>query len=110
MSGLSDSRLLVASHIVPWSKDKSNRLNPSNGLCLSALHDKAFDKGLITLTDDYKVVVSDQILKADNPLIKSALLVLAGQHIEIPERFAPSLEFVTRHRSEIFVDTTREVT
>lgn len=108
MSGLSDSRLLVASHIVPWSKDKSNRLNPSNGLCLSALHDKAFDKGLITLTDDYKVVVSDQILKADNPLIKSALLVLAGQHIEIPERFAPSPEFVTRHRSEIFVDSTRE--
>jgi predicted restriction endonuclease len=38
MSGLSDARLLVASHIVPWSQDKANRLNPSNGLCLSALH------------------------------------------------------------------------
>jgi hypothetical protein len=29
MSGLSDSRLLIASHIVPWSSDKANRLNPS---------------------------------------------------------------------------------
>lgn len=46
MSGLSETRLLVASHIVPWSKDKANRLNPSNGLCLSAIHDRAFDKGL----------------------------------------------------------------
>jgi hypothetical protein len=34
MSGLSEPRLLLASHIVPWSKDKANRLNPSNGLCL----------------------------------------------------------------------------
>ncbi|PKO63479.1 MAG: hypothetical protein CVU23_10510 [Betaproteobacteria bacterium HGW-Betaproteobacteria-17] len=48
MSGLSDARLLIASHIVPWSKDKANRLNPSNGLCLSAIHDRAFDKGLIS--------------------------------------------------------------
>jgi predicted restriction endonuclease len=45
MSGLSDARLLIASHIVPWSQDKQNRLNPSNGLCLSAIHDRAFDKG-----------------------------------------------------------------
>jgi len=40
--------LLIASHIVPWSKDKQNRLNPRNGLCLSALHDKAFDRGMIS--------------------------------------------------------------
>jgi len=58
MSGLSDSRLLIASHIVPWSKDKTNRLNPRNGLCLSALHDKAFDRGLMTLDDDFRVVLS----------------------------------------------------
>ena len=47
MSGLSEPRLLIASHIVPWSRDKTNRLNPSNGLCLSAIHDRAFDKGLL---------------------------------------------------------------
>jgi len=58
MSGLSDSRLLVASHIVPWSKDKHNRLNPRNGLCLSALHDKAFDRGLIALDDGFRVILS----------------------------------------------------
>ncbi len=41
MSGLRVPKLLVASHIVPWSIDTQNRLNPSNGLCLSALHDHA---------------------------------------------------------------------
>ena len=60
LSGLSESRLLIASHIVPWSKDKTNRLNPSNGLCLSALHDKAFDYGLFTLDEHFCVVVSDE--------------------------------------------------
>lgn len=43
ITGLSFPNLLVASHIVPWSHDKDNRVNPRNGLLLSALHDKAFD-------------------------------------------------------------------
>ncbi|HST28689.1 MAG TPA: DNA (cytosine-5-)-methyltransferase, partial [Rudaea sp.] len=57
ISGVSDSRLLVARHIVPWSVDKANRLNPSNGLCLSAIHDKAFDNYLFSLTNDSCVVL-----------------------------------------------------
>src|SRR5665647_2819139 len=36
-------RLLVASHIVPWSVDPSQRMNPRNGICLCSLHDRAFD-------------------------------------------------------------------
>lgn len=61
ISGVSDPRLLIASHIVPWSVDKVNRLNPSNGLCLSAIHDKAFDNHLFTLTDDWRIVLSAQL-------------------------------------------------
>lgn len=45
ISGLAVPQLLIASHIVPWGVDAKNRLNPKNGLCLSALHDKAFDVG-----------------------------------------------------------------
>lgn len=51
MSGVAEPVLLLASHIVPWSRDKANRLNPSNGLCLSAIHDRAFDRGLISFFD-----------------------------------------------------------
>lgn len=108
MSGLSEPRLLIASHIVPWSKDKANRLNPSNGLCLSAIHDRAFDKGLITLSDDFTIVVSSELKRLDEPFIKEVLLPLNGKMIELPERFMPSVEFVSRHRAEWFVDSRKK--
>jgi len=107
MSGLSEPRLLVASHIVPWSKDKANRLNPSNGLCLSAIHDKAFDKGLITLTDDFKIVVSEELKRKNDSFIIEVLLPLNGLAIEPPERFVPQAEFIAWHRSELFVDNLK---
>lgn len=108
MSGLSESRLLVASHIVPWSKDKANRLNPSNGLCLSAIHDRAFDKGLITLTDDFKIVVSEELKRKKESFIIEVLLPLDGRLIELPERFMPSVEFLSRHRVDLFVDNQKK--
>jgi len=107
MCGVSDPRLLVASHIVPWSKDKANRLNPSNGLCLSAIHDRAFDKGLITLTDDFKIVVSEELKRKNEPFIMEVLLPLNGRTIEPPERFAPQAEFIAWHRKELFVDNRK---
>ncbi|SUA24417.1 Uncharacterised protein [Neisseria gonorrhoeae] len=48
--------LLVASHIKPWREDKDNRLNPRNGLCLNALHDKAFDRGLLGIDENFKII------------------------------------------------------
>ena len=95
---------MVASHIVPWSKDKANRLNPSNGLCLSAIHDRAFDKGLITLTNDFKIVVSKELKRKKEPFVMEVLLPLDGRTIEPPERFAPQVEFISWHRSKLFVD------
>ena len=49
ISGINVPRLLVASHIKPWRDFPKERLDPRNGLCLSSLHDAAFDAGLITL-------------------------------------------------------------
>ena len=108
MSGLTETRLLIASHIVPWSRDKANRLNPSNGLCLSAIHDRAFDKGLITLTDDFKIVVSEELKRKKEPFVMEVLLPLEGRSIELPERFMPSVEFLTRHRADLFVDNQKK--
>lgn len=105
MSGLSESRLLIASHIVPWSKDKANRLNPSNGLCLSAIHDRAFDQGLITLTDDLRIVLSEDLCKRHDEFVVRVLHPLNGRPIEVPERFAPSPIFLAYHRAKVFVDS-----
>ena len=93
----------AASHIVPWSKDKQNRLNPSNGLCLSAIHDRAFDKGLITITNEFRVLVSTDLRRCGDAFVKEVILSLEGRSIELPERFAPSTEFLVRHQAEVFV-------
>ncbi|MBS0229623.1 MAG: DNA (cytosine-5-)-methyltransferase [Proteobacteria bacterium] len=102
ISGVSDSRLLVASHIVPWREDKANRLNPSNGLCLSAIHDKAFDSGLIALTDDFCVLVSTELLDRNDTFVDQVFAPIMGRRIEIPERFVPDKELIRRHRLSHF--------
>ena len=105
ISGLSDSRLLMASHIVPWSNDKANRLNPSNGLCLSAIHDRAFDRGLITISDGYEVILSEQLKRSNDAFVVQIFLPSEGREIELPEKFVPSSTFLKRHRKEIFIDS-----
>lgn len=102
ISGVSDPRLLVASHIVAWRADKSNRLNPSNGLCLSAIHDKAFDAHLITLSEDLRVVVSERLLGLKDELSTLSFAKAQGRRIELPERFHPHPDFLAWHRQRFF--------
>ncbi|MGE0498944.1 MAG: HNH endonuclease [Ramlibacter sp.] len=98
ISGLRHEKLVIASHIVPWSMDKKNRLNPQNGLCLSALHDKAYDQGLLTVLPDYTIRIAPAIREsADNALMKTAFLAFDGKRIRLPERFRPSPEFLQAH-------------
>jgi putative restriction endonuclease len=100
---LSIPDLLVASHIIPWSKDRKNRLNPRNGLCLNSLHDQDFDKGFITITEDYKIKVSKYLgdFKNDNSVF-NLFLKYENQPIILPNKFIPSKEFLEYHRTNIF--------
>jgi putative restriction endonuclease len=98
ITGIRNERLLVASHIVPWAQDIQNRLNPVNGLCLSALHDRAYDQGLITVLPNYSIRVGPELQKeAGNSFLSDALLRYHGQSITLPGRFHPSPEFLTWH-------------
>jgi predicted restriction endonuclease len=104
MSGLSEPRLLIASHIVPWKDDAENRLNPRNGLCLSTLHDKAFDIGLLTVNPDYCVEVSSKLIKMTNDkFIQETLVACHGKSITLPEKFYPSKEFLEWHSRVRFI-------
>ncbi len=58
ISGLAAPELLVASHIIPWVTSVERRADPRNGLCLSALFDRAFDRGLMTIDAQHRVIVS----------------------------------------------------
>ena len=102
ITGLSLPALLVASHIVPWSHNRANRVNPRNGLLLSALHDKAFDTGLITIDDDMTVRVSPNHNKGNDLFFSEAVEAYAGKPIYLPEKFPPDKEFLAYHRDQIF--------
>ncbi len=101
ISGLSMPKLLVASHIVPWREDTENRLNPSNGLCLSVLHDKAFDMGLIAIQDDMTIIISEKDMTSDE-FYKSTIKRYEGKTISCPDKFKPSSDFLVYHRDNIF--------
>lgn len=91
--------LLVASHIVPWADDEKNRLNPCNGLCLNALHDRAFDRGFISFDDDCRLLLSDRLSEHyNNEVVSANFAALAGKPIAKPEKFPPDPAFLARHR------------
>ena len=102
ITGLSLPKLLVASHIIPWRSDPSNRLNPRNGLSLSVLHDKAFDLGIITINNDMTIRVSNVRDSKSDQFYQSAIKSYDKKPIASPEKFAPLHEFLAYHRDNIF--------
>ncbi len=103
ITGLSIPDLLIASHIVPWSKDEKNRLNPRNGLCLNAMHDRAFDKGFITITADYTVKISSCFTDfANDKTVAEVFFKYDNQKIALPDKFSPDKEFLAYHSEIIF--------
>lgn len=104
VTGIKIKEFLVASHIIPWAVDKDNRLNPRNGMCLSTLVDKAFDKGYLTITNRGTVLLSDALI--EDPVLYNMLLPYEGQKIKIKKRYAPVEEFLDWHYDHIFKKST----
>ncbi|MBR0455787.1 MAG: HNH endonuclease [Firmicutes bacterium] len=105
ITGLSIPTLLVASHIKPWkdSDVKTERTNPCNGLCLNSFHDRAFDRGLITIDNQYSVIISSKVKKAEmDDATKSWLLGYEKQQIHLPDKFVPRKDFIEYHNDVIF--------
>jgi putative restriction endonuclease len=104
ITGIAIPDLLNASHIVPWSIDVANRVNPRNGLCLSAIHDRAFDRGLLTITTDYRVKISTKLKSVPvTDSLKMFLLNFDDAKIGLPDRFIPDASFLEYHNKNIFI-------
>ncbi len=99
VTGLAVRELLVASHIVPWAQDAANRLNPRNGLCLNALHDRAYDRGLMWVEDGFVIRFSKRLLSAVNESEATLawLTSFDGQPLRLPKRFSPDPVLLRRH-------------
>lgn len=104
ITGISTSDLLIASHIKPWSEsDEIEKTNPKNGLCLNALHDKAFDKGFLTVTPDYKIHISSEIKDIyGGAVVERYFTTYSEKKILAPEKFAPCKEFLEYHNDKVF--------
>lgn len=98
LTGINAPELLNASHIVPWATDKEVRTNPTNGICLNALHDRAFDVGLISFDHDYSVLYSPKLPSHT----KEALMSFGAEKLHPPKRFVPDKKFLDYHRTIIF--------
>ena len=70
VTGVKNPTLLRASHIVPWASCESDeeRLNVHNGLLLVATLDAAFDAGLISFSDDGRILISARLADTDREL------------------------------------------
>jgi len=104
ISGINVPRLLVASHIKPWRDFPKERLNPRNGLCLSSLHDAAFDDGLITIDKNLCLVLGKR-LKSYFPqaVLEQSFVPFEGKVIRLPKKIAePDPAFLRHHRDVIF--------
>jgi len=97
ITGIDQPELLIASHILPWSENAGNRLNPRNGLALNTLHDKAFDRGLITVTEDLTIKVSSILVNSSVPSIQDNFAAYDGRSLISPKKFSPNIEFLKVH-------------
>lgn len=104
ITGIDIPELLIASHIVPWSANEKERLNPENGICLSPLYDKAFDKGYIGVSDKYQILISSKLKTAQNRNFYSNNFgTIDGLKIKLPQKYLPKKEFLQYHLDTIFL-------
>ncbi len=105
LTGLEIPEVLRASHIIPWSECKDEtRLDPANGLCLSATYDAAFDRHLISFDEDYRLILSPMLKEEySSAAFKTHFLNFEGKKITLPSMFTPSQQFLSKHREQLVV-------
>jgi len=109
ISGLKLPELIIASHIIPWSENEKRRADPTNGIALNALYDKAFDRCLITFDEQLRVVLSSDLSQslAESPEAQK-LFEIEGRSLRLPTRFRPDEEALAYHREKFFSKAQEE--
>jgi putative restriction endonuclease len=103
ITGIDIPDLLFASHIIPWAANEQERLNPENGICLSALYDKAFDKGLIGINTNYEVILSAALQKnKGKDYFVKYFAPIEKVKLSMPQKYLPKREFLKWHRDCVF--------
>ncbi|HEV8483251.1 MAG TPA: HNH endonuclease [Blastocatellia bacterium] len=88
-----------AAHIRPVGEDHRGPDSVRNGIALSRTVHWMFDRGLLTLTDDYEVVIAERMLPDD-----TRLFIGPHRRIHLPDdpTMRPHPQFLSYHRDHIF--------
>ena len=79
---------------MPWAEDAANRLNPKNGLCLNALHDRAFDRHLMWVDSDFTVRFAPSLQICSRQRNLPGLDAgFEGSRLKLPKKFTPDTDF-----------------
>ena len=101
-TGLSFVSGLQAAHIIPWSQSsKAERLDIRNGILINSFHHSLFDQGIISITEDYKIIFNDPEMNK-GPYSEYDKLLTVNLHMHemvLPEdkEHWPLTEYILRH-------------
>ncbi len=92
--------LIDACHIVPFSVSQNDKI--SNGIALCPNMHRAFDRGIVSLDQDFNILVSDHF--EENTENNYSLRKLKGRKAILPAKikYQPSRENLEWHRKNIF--------
>lgn len=98
VTGIEETRLLIASHIKPWAQSTDlERMNGANGLMLSPHFDKLFDLGLMTFKNDGTILYSTGIA------IETRLRWTLEKYVEVGKFNKLQQHFLEFHRDTKFL-------
>ncbi len=101
ISGIKDSKLLIASHIKPWSKSNDEeKLDVDNTLLLSPTFDKLFDKGYISFDDNGNILISKKLSNHDRDIIFNGYTI-NQIHLELNSK---KITYMKYHRNNIYMN------
>lgn len=101
ISGINNSQLVEACHIIDWAEDTRYRTNPKNGLCMNPFFHKAYDKGLISITPDLSIIVSEELLQSTKEKsFFNYLKEINRRKILLPDKFLPDRELLAFHHNK----------
>lgn len=103
LTGIDLPELLVASHVIPWAENVQERLNPENGICLSALYDDAFDCGLISFDSSCRTIFSSRLRKnVGKTYYQHYFEGLEHAPLAAPRKYRLNPDFLAWHRDCVF--------
>jgi putative restriction endonuclease len=89
-----------AAHIFPFAQSYDDSIG--NGLSLCPLHHWSFDKGLFSVDDNYKMIVSKNFEESGNEAFLLRRLQAKEIHLPKEKPFRPSLTIIRWHRDNMF--------